>query len=129
MEEFQKLFPDLSMVCFSDTQNCPYGDKDTSIIRDLTFRGVQKLFREEECDVVILACNTAAAVSIRWLQQEAMVDRHILSVTIPGVEAIENAPIGKISVLATTRTSQSHVYKDLIHAKFPEREVEEIACP
>jgi glutamate racemase len=88
MEAFRELFPHDEMLIFSDTKNCPYGDRSTEQIREFTFAGVKHLFEHEHCDVVILACNTAAAVSIRWLQREAMPGRHLLSITIPGIEAL-----------------------------------------
>ncbi len=57
----------LSIIYLADTKNCPLGDKNVETINYILQKNVQYLF-ELGCDLIILACNTATAVSIRHLQ-------------------------------------------------------------
>jgi glutamate racemase len=95
MEDFQKEFPDISMILEMDRENAPYGEKTDDMIRTLTLRGVDRLFARG-AQVVILACNTASVHALRWLQREIYPDRHILGVTVPGAEAVVEGGYKKI---------------------------------
>jgi glutamate racemase len=61
-----------------------------------------------------LACNTAAAYSVRTRQEE-FPQKKVLSITIPGIEKIlENHRNDKtIGVLATQATILSNIYTDI----------------
>jgi len=95
MEEFRKIFPEYDYLYFGDRARCPYGDLDEDTIRRYTEEGVELLF-QEGAEIVILACNTATAHAIRYLQQERFPDRKILGVTIPGAERIIENGYGKV---------------------------------
>ena len=74
--------PDYDYVFLADTANKPYGDKSGEQIKELTFSSLRYLFDVCKVQMVILACNTAAAYAVRdW---QAMYPEHkVLSVTIP----------------------------------------------
>jgi glutamate racemase len=61
-------FPRADFVYLADQANAPYGGKAGEEIVDLTRAGCERLF-DEGCNVVVLACNTAASVALRRLQQ------------------------------------------------------------
>lgn len=44
MEEFQKEFPDISMILEMDQLNAPYGEKTDEQIKEFTKDGVTRLF-------------------------------------------------------------------------------------
>ena len=69
MQAFQEEFPRIDMVYFGDRANCPYGDRSREEILRLVEQGVERLVREGAI-IIILACNTAVAQSVRYLQQE-----------------------------------------------------------
>lgn len=98
---------------YGDTANLPYGDKTEEEVYELTKAGVRHLF-EVDCLLVIIACNTASAQTLRRLQDEFLPDeypdRRILGVIVPTVEEVLN--IGKLSVamIATVRTVESRKY-------------------
>src|ERR1041384_2132927 len=60
--------PDADLVYPADQANAPYGGGPGEEIVDLPRAGCIRLF-EAGCDVVVLACNTAASVALRRLQQ------------------------------------------------------------
>ena len=70
--------PDLGLVYLGDNKNAPYGVRDADDIFHCTKDGVQILFDQPGCDLVVLACNTASAVAMwriqeRWLTPEKRV--------------------------------------------------------
>lgn len=97
----------------ADTKNCPYGNKTGEEIQALTFSHLHWLF-DHGAKIVILACNTAAAYSIRAWQTQ-FPDRKVLSITIPGVERIleHHKNANSIGILATQATILSGIYTDL----------------
>ena len=64
-----ETLPQRSFVYLGDHANAPYGERSSAEIVDLTRAAVETLFNLE-CDLVVLACNTAAAVALRTLQQQ-----------------------------------------------------------
>jgi glutamate racemase len=100
------------------------------------------------CRLVILACNTAAAVALRTLQQQWLPthypDRRILGVLVPTVEAISGLPWlprvrnvtatpraghpRTIGVFATRRTVASNAYVEEILKRASDVVVVQRAC-
>jgi glutamate racemase len=144
MAEFKALYPELDMVYFGDRANCPYGDRAPEEILTLTLAGVARLV-EAGCVIIIIACNTAAAHAIVYLQN--VVYPHgcgvkILGVTIPGVEAalefaefvgknsrLSPIPLHTIGVLATQVTVNARVYSRKMQEHISDAQVIEIAVP
>ena len=99
---------------------------------DLTRAGCERLF-DQGCDLVVLACNTAAAVALRRLQQTWLPDYrrelgrpvNILGLIVPTIEAATGRPwneeleqrddkIEKLDILgifSTPATAASRVYE------------------
>lgn len=115
-----KLLPAYDYEFFGDTANVPYGDKTEVEIYNLTEAGMRHLF-ERGCELIIIACNTASAETLRKLQdtflQEEYPDRKILGVIIPMVEAVVEATSRKALLIGTKRTIESGKY-DREFAKF-----------
>ncbi|PKU26191.1 glutamate racemase [Telmatospirillum siberiense] len=137
--------PKRRFLYLGDHAAAPYGNRDPEDIDRLTRRSVEILF-DRGCRLVVLACNTAAATSLRRLQQEWLPrhypDRRILGVLVPMVEAITGVPWMAdlparprrekerlIAVFATRRTVQSNAYPAEIGKRAPEVTVVQQACP
>jgi glutamate racemase len=108
-----KLLPQYDYEYFGDTANVPYGDKTEAEIFALTKDGVEHLF-QRECALVIIACNTASAETLRKLQDTILVgdykDRRILGVIIPTVEMVIDSGEKGVTLFATKRTVESQKY-------------------
>src|SRR5689334_2932233 len=65
--------PQAAIVYLADQASTPYGGRPGEEIVELTRGGCVRLF-DRGCDLVILACNTAAAVALRRLQQTWLPD-------------------------------------------------------
>ena len=79
--------------------------------------------------IVILACNTATAHAIRYLQQVRFPDKKILGVTIPGAERVTEGGYRKVGILATESTVRNRAYKERVHIIDNTIQIQEIAAP
>lgn len=116
-------------VFLGDTKNLPYGEKSQKQIYALTAKAVQFLF-DQDCGLVIIACNTSSAQALRKIQQEYLPkyykDRKVLGVIRPTVELIRT---GKVCVLATTGTVRALAYTRELKKLNPGLKVVEVAAP
>ncbi len=112
--------PEYDYEYYGDTANLPYGDKTEEEIYELTKQGMEHLF-ERDCLLVIIACNTASAETLRQLQDTFLPseypDRKILGVVIPMVEEVVDCNAKRAVLIATKRTVESRKY-DREFAKF-----------
>jgi glutamate racemase len=110
----RKLLPQYDYLYYGDTKNLPYGDKTEDDIYELTKFAVEELFRND-CVLVILACNTASAESLRKLQDTLLVGewegRKILGVIVPTVEEIIEGAHERVLLIGTRRTVESGKYE------------------
>jgi glutamate racemase len=110
-----KLLPNYDYVYLGDTLRVPYGNRSQKIVREFTEQGINYLFEKENCALVILACNTASAQALRYLQkkyQRKTIERKILGVLIPAAE--EAAKFSRVGVLATVGTVNSKSFQNEI---------------
>lgn len=114
--------PDLPLVYYGDNANAPYGVRDAEDIFALTCQGVERLW-DEGCDLVILACNTAAAVALRRMQETWVPpEKRVLGVFVPMIEALterqwgdNSAPrevaVKHVALFATPATVASRAFQ------------------
>ncbi len=137
--------PDRGFVYLGDHANAPYGECSAEDVYRLTIENIERLFRMD-CRLVILACNTAAAVALRRLQrtwlEDAWPGRRVLGVLVPVVEAIvrqpwhveephtgPDAPQDTVAIFATRRTVDSRAYVGEILKRAPDVLIVQQACP
>ena len=128
-----KDLPQYDYAYFGDTLNLPYGDKTEEEIFALSKVGIEWLF-EAGSSLVIIACNTASAETLRKLQDtwlpKAYPERKILGVIVPTVEVVLESGQEKIALLATQRTVDSNKYLiELKNRSVKEIELKQIASP
>ncbi|UTW55002.1 glutamate racemase [Kordiimonas sp. SCSIO 12610] len=145
LEALQKQFPNQDFIYLGDHANAPYGHRSNEQIVEFTKAGVDTLM-QNGCKLVILACNTAAAVALRTLQQNWLEHAHpgkrILGVLVPMVEAITGVPWSKtsahlenhpphknIAVFATRKTIESKAYDQEVRKRAPGITLFSKACP
>jgi len=124
--------PQYDYEFYGDTENLPYGDKNEDEIYELTKKGVESLFFKD-CLLVIVACNTASAETLRKLQQEFLPenfpDRRILGVIIPTIETLIENKTTKSLLIGTNRTINSKKYQKELEKTKEDLEIEGIATP
>src|SRR3989338_6800828 len=79
----RKLMPEYDYVYLGDTKRVPYGNRSHETVYQFTKEGVDYLFEEENCSLVILACNTASARALTKIQKKY---KRVLGVLIPLAE-------------------------------------------
>jgi glutamate racemase len=139
------------LVFLADQANMPYGGRTGEEIVALTRAGCERLF-DEECDLVILACNTAASIALRRLQQtwlpayRTTLGRpvNVLGLIVPTIEAATGLPwtheteprdgekaekLDVLGVFSTPATTASRVYEIEIDKRKPDVAVFSEGCP
>jgi glutamate racemase len=144
--------PNADFVFLADQANMPYGGREGEEIVALVRAGCERLFAEG-CDLVILACNTAAAIALRRLQQTWLPGYrrdlgrpvNVLGLIVPTIEAAtglpwahESAPryegekaekLDILGVFSTPATTGSRVYEIEIDKRKPDVAVFSEGCP
>lgn len=134
-----KRLPDTQFVYFGDNANAPYGVRDAQDIFDKTTACVSRMF-EAGCDLVILACNTAASAALRRMQESWVpADKRVLGVMVPLIEALterqwgDNSPprevaVKHVALFATPATVASRAFQRELAFRAIGVDVEAQAC-
>ena len=133
LEKFRALLPEYDYVYLGDNARTPYGTRSFEVVYQYTLECVKKLF-ELDCDLVILACNTASAKALRTIQQKDLPliapNKRVLGVIRPTAEKVgEFTKTSHVGLLGTEGTIQSGSYPIEINKIFPEIVVNGQACP
>lgn len=128
-----KKLPEYDYVYLGDSARAPYGSRSQETIYAFTKQAVDFLFAHD-CELIILACNTASSEALRRIQQEHLPQVHpgkkVLGVIIPAAEAaVQKATGQKIGVIATESTVASQAFVREIKKLDPSAAVFQNACP
>jgi glutamate racemase len=108
-----EALPQYDYVYLGDTKHLPYGEKTAGHILKYTLNAIRFLI-EQDCKLIIIACNSATAVTLRYLQKrfcpQYAPDIKILGVIIPTVEEALTFNTEQIGVVATPTTVRSDIY-------------------
>ena len=117
LSEIRKQLPEYDYLYLGDNARAPYGTHSFDVIYQYTLQAVKYLL-EQDCALVILACNTASAKALRTIQQHDLPiingERangrkvNVLGVIRPTVEAVPAiTKTGHVGILATPATVSS----------------------
>ena len=145
-----RRLPEADFVYLADQAHTPYGGKTGEQIVDLTRAGCERLFAHG-CNLVVLACNTAAAVALRRLQQTWLpgfrktLGRpvNVLGIIVPTIEAATGLPweheaerrgdkverLDVLGIFSTPATAASRVYEIEIDKRSQDVAVFSEPCP
>jgi glutamate racemase len=129
LRSIAKKLPHYNYIYLGDTARAPYGDRTQETIYAYTKQAMQFLF-QQNCEIVIIACNTASSRALRKIQREYGTSRKVLGVLIPAAEeAVRVTRSRRIGVIATRSTVASKKFiREL--AKLDSRvSVFQRACP
>ena len=142
LREIRRVLPEYDYLYLGDNARAPYGTHSFDVIYRYTLQAVKYLF-EQDCALVILACNTASAKALRTIQQkdlplinDQMVNDqmvNVLGVIRPTVEAVPGiTKTGHVGILATPATVSSESYvlelQKMSISEPGERSVSEAIC-
>ncbi|HBJ76339.1 MAG TPA: glutamate racemase [Porphyromonadaceae bacterium] len=132
--EIKKLLPQSDYLYLGDNAHVPYGGRSFDMVYKFTWEAVQYLF-QQNCMLVIVACNTASAKALRSIQQKNLPKMgnplaRVLGVIRPTAEKVGKITRTKhIGILGTEGTIASESYTMEIKKLFPEIKVVGHACP
>ncbi len=114
LKAIKNMLPEYDYIYLGDNARTPYGTRSFDVVYEYTLAAVKKLF-ELDCNLIILACNTASAKALRTIQQNDLpkiaADRRVLGVIRPSVEAVSELTKSKhVGVLGTVGTVSSESY-------------------
>ncbi|MFY9234686.1 MAG: glutamate racemase [Fimbriimonadaceae bacterium] len=132
-QAIMRRLPEYDYLYLGDTKRVPYGGRSQETIHEFVAQALDHLFTHD-CQIVILACNTASAEALRKSQQEYLPvhypDRRVLGMIIPTAEAaIESTHPSRIGVLATRSTVESRAYERELKRQCRSVEVVQTAAP
>jgi glutamate racemase len=107
--EVVRLLPNESTVYFGDSANCPYGDKAAGKVKELS-SAATRFLQENDCKLIIVACNTASAAALEGLRTEF--DLPFVGMEPALKPAAEATRSGSIGVLATEGTFSGSLFRN-----------------
>ncbi|HEU4632868.1 MAG TPA: glutamate racemase [Flavisolibacter sp.] len=124
--------PQDDYLYLGDNARSPYGTRSFETVYRYTLQCVEWLL-QQNCPLIVLACNTASAKALRTIQQNDLQrlspDARILGVIRPTTEIIgRHTKTNSIGILATHGTVQSNSYPIEIEKFFPQVKIEQEAC-
>jgi len=109
LKKMMKKYPYNDYIYFGDTINIPYGEKDIDTLYKLSCKIVE-FFIEKEVDLIVIACGTVS--SNCYTKLKSNYDIEIVDIITPTIKYIKDNNFKDIGVIATTRTINSHIFKN-----------------
>ncbi len=133
LKEIVSVLPQYDFLYLGDNARAPYGSRSFESVYEYTLQSVEYLFNQN-CSLVILACNTASAKALRSIQQKNLPiiapNKRVLGVIRPTTEIIgQHTKTKHVGLLATSGTVSSASYLVEIEKFYPELHVYQEACP
>ena len=126
VKEMLKAMPNENIIYFGDTSRVPYGNRSKETIRRYAMQDANFLL-QNNVKMVVAACGTVSSVAP---DLESVLGVPYTGVVLPTCfTALNESKNGRIGVIGTTATINSHSYKKRIKEKNPSFEVFEQDCP
>jgi len=112
LNKISQHLPQYDYLYLGDNARTPYGTRSFEVIYEYTLEAVRYL-QNQGCRLIIIACNTASAKSLRTIQQHDIDPEkvRVLGVIRPTVEVVPSITRnGHIGILATPGTVSSESY-------------------
>lgn len=133
LNSIRRVLPQYDYIYLGDNARTPYGTRSFEVVYHYTLECVKYLF-QHDCQLIILACNTASAKALRSIQQNDLPRlypcRRVLGVIRPTVEAIGAITVSRhVGLVATEGTIRSCSYPLEVDKLFPDITIYGQACP
>lgn len=109
LKKLIEKYPKNDYIYFGDTINIPYGEKSVDTLYNLSSKIIE-YFIKEKVDLIVIACGTVS--SNCYLDLKNKYNINIIDIISPTLEYIKENKIKDIGVFATTRTINSHLFKN-----------------
>ena len=119
------VLPNENYVFFSDSANCPYGDKSDGEIIERCDKIVSFLIKNYGCKAIVIACNTASAKASAYLREKYSLP--IIAIEPAYKMVYDQNPDGFTLVMATKGTLESEKFHKLYN-KYNNHNTELLEC-
>ena len=127
VKEFLHVLPNEKIIYFGDTGRVPYGNRSRDTIKKYAFQDTEFLLRNN-VKMIVAACGTVSSVAGKELESKLPVP-YTGVVNPTAFTAAHNTNNGKIGIIGTAATINSHSYKLRLEKLNPDFKVYEQACP
>jgi len=122
------LLPGEDVVYVGDSGRYPYGPRDQEEVRGFAHQIARYLLDEHDVNLLVVACNTAAAAALDDLAATLPVP--VVGVIEPGVRSmVKVTQTGRVGVIGTVGTIGSGAYQRAVEATNAPVELTLAACP
>ncbi len=127
LKEIVRAVPQEDTIYLGDTARVPYGTKSPETVTRYS-RQIASFLVRRDIKLLVVACNTASAVSLEALEAELPIP--VVGVIEPGARrAVSVTRSGKVGVIGTEGTIKSSAYTKAIKRLAPEIQVLTQPCP
>lgn len=119
VRELQRILPGEDIIYFGDSANCPYGNKTSEQITELS-KNMLGFLGESGVKVTAIACNTISTLVDSLTPH---FDFKIIGIVSPAADYIAKKGIKDVGLIATEFTVSTKNYDKLIHRHDPSIEV------
>jgi glutamate racemase len=128
LRALKKRLPQEATVYLGDTARVPYGTRSAATVERYAINNARTLVQAADIKMLVVACNTASAVSLPALRADLPVP--VVGVIEPGARAATAASRGgAVVVLGTAGTVRSEAYPRELRALGFRGDVVARACP
>lgn len=120
--------PCAEFVYVGDTINIPYGQKTPEQIIQFSTAITQFLITQN-IDALAIACHTSSAIALPHLQKQFPDIFIIGTIKETMLQVTEQTKNGRVGIMATQASINSHLHKKELLAINPDLEIFEMACP
>ncbi|WP_026671536.1 glutamate racemase [Alkalihalobacterium bogoriense] len=125
--EIMRQLPKEEIIYIGDSKRCPYGPRPSEEVREYTWQMINKLL-EEGIKMLVIACNTAAAVVLDEVKRELPIP--VVGVVHPGaIAALKLTKKDHVAVIGTTGTINSSAYVKALKSINSNVKVDSLSCP
>ncbi len=128
MKALQALLPHENIIYLGDTARLPYGNKSPDTIQRYSMESCL-LLKNMDVKLLIIACHTAAAIALPYLQQQIPIP--IIGINEQAIDIIKlhcTQP-STLAILGTKATISSQFYQRTLQQELPQTQLFPIACP
>lgn len=111
IEKLRLELPHETFLYYADTINCPYGNKSSSELLEITSNIVSYL-QKEGCKLIVIACNTATTKCLKELRNRF--PKLIFVGVVPAIKVACDFNYQNTLVLATPATIESERTNELV---------------
>ncbi len=128
LKALRQSLPAEDLLYLGDSARLPYGSKSAATVIRYALQVAEKLV-EKKIKLLVVACNTASAVSLPMLRSR-FDTLPIIGVVEPGARAAcQASKHGRIAVIATESTIRGGAYHSAIRQLLPHAQISGVACP